>query len=103
MMVKTYRGPLPIHPRRYEFLLSTCRSGDLSVVPSHGEEHDACDTICPYRDTMREDAMEFGDPFASFFALAQQELKIAKRVAPYNACAMSKVTSIDEHDEERRK
>ena len=52
MMFKTYRCPLLIHPRWYEFPLENCRIGDLSVVVSRGEEHDAGDTIRVYKDTM---------------------------------------------------
>ena len=37
IMFKTYRGPLPIHPRRYVLPLGTFRSGDLNVAPSRGE------------------------------------------------------------------
>ena len=45
LVFKTYRGPLPIHPRLYEFPLGSCRSGDLNVVPSRGGENDARDVI----------------------------------------------------------
>ena len=45
---------------------------------------------------MREDAKEFGDPLVSVCATTQQELKIAERVAAYNAGDMDKVTCIDE-------
>ena len=41
MMFKTYIGPLPIHPRAYEFSLGTCCSRDLSVELGCGEEDDA--------------------------------------------------------------
>ena len=95
MMLKTCNGPMPIHQRWYEFPSGTCRSGDLSVAPSPGEEHDARYTVRLYKDTMREDAKEFGDPLASVRAPTQQELKIAKRVAAYAADDMDKVARID--------
>ena len=53
MMFKAFRGPLPIHPRWYEFPWDTCQSGDLSGAASLGVEHDARDTIRMYKDTMR--------------------------------------------------
>ena len=65
MMFKTCGGPLPVHQRWYELPSGTFRGGDLSVAPSRGEEHDAHDTIRLYKDTMREDEKEFGDPLAS--------------------------------------
>ena len=52
---------------------------------------------------MREEAIEFSDPLASVRAPIQQELKIAERVAEYNACNMDEVARIDEREEERRK
>ena len=100
-ILKIYSGPLPIHPRWYELPLGTCRSGDLSVAPSRREEHDARNTIRLYKDTVREDAMEFGDP--NIRALAQQELNIAERIAAYNSCDLDKVARIDEREEQRRK
>ena len=101
MKLKTYRGPLPIHLRWYELPLGTYRSCDLSVAPSRAEEHYARDTIRLYRDTMREDAMEFGYPAVR--APTQQELKIAERVAAYSSGDMDKVARIDEREEQRRK
>ena len=101
-MFKTYRGPIPIHPRRYELPLGTCRSGDLNVYPSHSDEHDARDRIRLYKDTMREDAMEFGDPLVSVRSQTQQQL-IVVRIAVYNSGDMDKVARIDQHDEKRRK
>ena len=62
MMFKTYPGHLPIHPRWYELPFVTFRSSVLSVAQIHGEKHDARDTIRLYKDTMREDAMEFCNP-----------------------------------------
>ena len=62
MMLNAYRGPLLIHPRWYKLPLDTYRDNDSSVVPSGGEEHDARDMIRIYKNTKREDAMEFGDP-----------------------------------------
>ena len=44
------------------------------------EKHDVGDTIRIYKDTISEDAMEFGDPYVR--ASTQQELNIAERVAP---------------------
>ena len=52
--------------------LGICRSGDLQVVPSCGEEHDVHDTISFCTDAMREDEMEFGGPLASVRAPTQQ-------------------------------
>ena len=71
------------------------------MTPSRGEEHDARDTIRVYKDTMREDAMEFVNPYVC--APTQQELKIAERVAAYNAGDMDKVARIDEREEHRCK
>ena len=48
---------LPIHTRWYELPLGICRSGDLSVAPSLGGEHDARDKTRMYRDTMHKNAM----------------------------------------------
>ena len=100
-MFRTYRGPLPVHTRWYELPFGTCHSGDLSVAPSRGEEHKARDTICLYKDMMRKDAMEFGDPFVR--APTQQELNIAERFAAYNSAGMDKVARIDKREEDRRK
>ena len=71
------------------------------MAPIRGEEHDARDTIRLYQNTMRKGAMEFGDPLVG--APARQELKIAERVAAYNAGNMDKVARIDKREEERRK
>ena len=51
------------------------------MVPNCGKDHDARDIIRLYKDTMREDAIEFGDLLESIRAPTQQELKIAERVA----------------------
>ena len=45
IMLKSYRGYLSIHPRRYELSLGSCRSDDLSLAPIRGDEHDAHDII----------------------------------------------------------
>ena len=74
---------------------------DLGVAPSRWEEHCARDTIRLYKDTVREDATEFGDQ--GIFAPTKQELKIAERFAAYNSADMDKVTWIDEREEQRRK
>ena len=71
MMLKTYRGPLLIHICWSEFPLDNCCSSYLSSAPGQGEEHDSWDKIRLYKDTMREDAIEFGDPLASFRATTQ--------------------------------
>ena len=101
MIFKTYRGPLSIHARWYDLASGTCRSGDLSVAQSRGEKHDARETIRLYKNTMRQDAMEFGDPLVC--APAQQKLKIAERVAAYNAGNIDKVARIDEREVEHRR
>ena len=101
MIFKAYRGLLLIHPRGYELPLGTRRSDDLSVAPSRGEEYDARDMIRIYKDTMREDATEFDDPYVR--APTQRELKIAERVGAYNAGEMDKVARIDERDEQSRR
>ena len=75
MMFKTYCGTLSILLRWYEYSLGTCHRGDLSVKPSRGEENDARDTVRLYKDTLREDVIQRGDPL--FRAPAQQELKIS--------------------------
>ena len=102
MMFKTFKGPVQIYPCWCEFPSGTFPTGDLSVAPSRGEENDACDTICLYKDTMREDAIEFGDPLANVRAPAQQELRIAERVCAYNDGDMDKIARIDEREEKRR-
>ena len=100
-ILKAYRDPLPIHLHLYEFPLGTNCSGYLSVAPSCGEEHDVRDTIRLHKDTMRKDAMEFIDPLLR--VPAKQELKIAERVAAYNAGEIDKVTRIDKREEKRSK
>ena len=57
----SYTGPLPIHPFSHEFSLGMFRSDDLHQVQSSDEEHDAQDTLCLYKETMCENALEFGD------------------------------------------
>ena len=101
MMFKAYRGPLPNHPRWYELPSISCRNDDLGVTPNRGEEHDTRDMICIYKNTMREDAMEFG--YLCVRAPTQQELKIAERVAAYNTDDMDRIARIDERDEQCRK
>ena len=101
MMFKTFRDPLMIHLRWYELPLGASRSADLSVVLSRGKEYDARDVIRLYKDTMREDAIEFNDPLVR--APTQQELKIAERVAAYNSGGMDKVAHINESEEQRRR
>ena len=71
------------------------------MAPSRGEEHDASYTIRIYKDTMREDAIEFGVHYVC--AATQQKLKIAQRVAAYNFGDMDKVVRIVEREEQRRK
>ena len=39
-----------------------------------------CDAIRLYKDMMREDTIEFGNPFASFRVPTHQDLKIAERI-----------------------
>ena len=48
MMFIAYDDPLPIHLRKYELPLGTCRTGDLSVAPNRREAHDARNTIRLY-------------------------------------------------------
>ena len=100
-MLKIYRGLLPIYPRWYELSLGTCRSGDLSVARSRGEEHDARDTIRLHKETMREDGKKFGDP--AVCAPTQQELNIEEHFAAHNSGDMDKVARIDELDKQCRK
>ena len=100
-MFKTYSGLLQIYPLWYELTSGTCLCGDLDVAPSRGEEHDARDTNCLHKETMREDVIEFGDPLASVHAPTQQELKITELVTAYNDCDMDKIARIDEREEER--
>ena len=59
---KTHLDLQPIYPRWHELRSGTCRTGNLSVIPSRGEEHDAGDTIRLYMYTVRDDPVEFGDP-----------------------------------------
>ena len=59
------------------------------------------DSIRMYKNTMREDAMEFGDPYVR--AQTQQKLKIAEHVAVYNACDIDKAARIDDRSEHCRK
>ena len=101
MMFKAYRGPLPIHTRRYELPFGICTSGELSVSSSRGEEHDARDTIRLYKDTMRKDAMELCDSLVR--SPTQQELKIAECVFAYNSGDIDKIARINECEEERRR
>ena len=96
-MFKTCSDLLPSYPRWHGLPSGTCRSADLSMAPSRGEELDARDIIRLYKDTMRKDAMKFGDPLASVHARTQQELKITESVAAYNAGDIDKVTRIEEH------
>ena len=100
-MFKTYLVSLEIYSSWYELYLCTCSSGDLSAAPSRGEEHDALDIPCLYKDTMHEDAMEFGKLL--FRAPTQQELNIGERDIAYDSGDMDKVASIDESEEECRK
>ena len=79
MMFKTCSGPLPNNPSWCKLPSGNCYSRDLSVAPRRGEEHDAHDTIPLYRDTMREDAIEFGDPLVR--APTQKDLMIVECVA----------------------
>ena len=83
--------------------MGTCHRVDLSVAPSRDDEHDTRDTMRLCKDTMREDAMELGDPLASICALTHRELKIAQRVAVYNPGDLYKISRVDVLDEERRK
>ena len=50
---------------------------------------------------MHEDEMEFGDLYVR--SPTQQELKIAERVAAYNASDLDKVARIDEREKQRGK
>ena len=71
------------------------------MATSRREEHDARYNIRLYKDTMREDAIEFGDPAVR--APTQPELKLAERVVSCNSGDMDKVSRIDERDKQRRK
>ena len=102
-MFSSYKRLFPIHLRWYDLPLGTCRSGNLSVAPTRGEEHDACDTVRLYEETIREDALEHDNPSAAVRAPTRQELMVAKRVAAYEAGDMGKVARIDGRVEERCK
>ena len=52
---------------------------------------------------MRDDVLEFSDPFASFRSLTQKELKIAELVSAYSSDDMDKVALIHELEKERLK
>ena len=71
------------------------------MAAGRGEEHDAGDMIRVYKDTMREEAMDFCVPYVR--APTQQELKIAMRVTAYNAGGMYKAARIDKRDEQCHK
>ena len=73
------------------------------MASSSGEEHDVRYIIRLCKDTMREDAIEFGNPLATLRAPTQQELKIPVPLAAYNAGHIDKVAHIDECEEESRK
>ena len=72
-------------------------SGDLSLAPIRGEEHDAQNTTRMYKDNNCEDTLEFDDTYVR--APTQQKLNIDERFAIYNASEMDKVTRIDEREE----
>ena len=99
MIFKAYRCPLLIHLRWYKLPLSICRGGDLSILQSGGEKHDTRDIFRMYKDNMRENVMEIGDPYDH--APTQQDLKIAERVAVYSSGDMDRVVLIDEREEQR--
>ena len=99
-MFETYHGPLPIHTCSYVLRLGTCHTDDQSEASSCGEEHNACDTIRLYEDTMRGWAMDFGDHLVC--EPTQQELKIPERVTTYNASEMDKAALIDEREQQCR-
>ena len=63
---------------------------------THRDERYARDTIRICKDTMRKDAMEFGDPYIR--VPTQQGLKIAECVAAYKAGDVDKVSCIDERE-----
>ena len=71
--------------------MDTFHSGDLSVTPSSGEEHDARDIIRLYKDMMCENVIEFGDPLASVHVATQKKLKITERFVAYDAGDMNNV------------
>ena len=89
------------HQRWYELALGTFHRGDLGVAPRRGEEHNPCDTIRLYLDTLRDDSMRIVDPHVR--APSQQDLKIAECVAAHNTDSMEKVARIDEREKERFK
>ena len=102
-MFLSYSGPLPIHPRWYELPLGICKSGDLSQAPTRGEEHDARDAVRLYKDTLREDALEFGDVEAAVRLPTKHERNVAERVAAVEAGDVEKVARIDARENERCK
>ena len=61
-MFSKYKGPLPIHPCRYEMPLGIYRSGILSQASTHSQEHDARDAVRLCNETMRTEMLVFGDP-----------------------------------------
>ena len=101
MMFNAYRGSLPINPCWCKLPLDTCRSGDISVDSCSCKEHDAHDTARFYKDTMRKDTIELGDPHVC--VPIQQDSNITDGIAAYNAVDMDKVAPIDKREEERRK
>ena len=103
MMFKIYSDPLSIHPRRHELSSYASRSGDFSVTPTRGEEHDARDTIRRHKSTMCTDSKEVVDPFASVSALAQQKLKLADCVTAENAGNIDIIAHTNKREEKHRK
>ena len=73
------------------------------MAPRFCKEHYVHYTARLYKDTKRENAMEFDDPLVSVRAPTQQRLKIVKHVAACSAGDINRVSQTDGHEKERSK
>ena len=80
-----------------------CTSGDVSQAPTRDKEHHARDAVHLYKETLREDMLEFGDSSTVECKLTKHELKAAERAAAVQAGDVAKAARIDAREEKRRR
>ena len=70
---------------------------------ARGEEHDAREAVRFYKETMRKEMLEFGNPSTVEGKLMKYDLKVAERSTAVHTGDVAMSPRIDAREEERRK
>ena len=88
------------HPHWYKLPLDMYSNGNLGWEPTHSSENDVHDLIFLYKETIRQDKIDYGDPNINVRAQNEHKLNVAEQVETYKKGNVTKIACIDKREEE---